>query len=315
MMSPTLEGCSPTAESPPAFSTLGAIDRIGEAFCQSAQNLRCITDVQRFRAFRMQCLRTTLSIVDACQVPSHSVVSVRLKRLDSIRRKLGRPNTNFTLGRLDDVVGVRVICQSLFDARTFSDRISTSPYFYRLKDYVTTPAETGYRGIHHIVRFKQPVTTTATVRVRFEVQARTYLQHRWAVWSEAHGEGVKLGLGTGEEREQLSAVSAELAQWESGNHATRQVELPMYSGGYSIAVCFRPPFGPVTPYYFDDDVQNAVAWLNFLESTYQAERGNVLLLAGASRTVSINRLLRLTHPLFTGVRVVDPRYWMPSLSS
>lgn len=315
MRSSTLEGCAPGAESLPSLSTLGAIDRIGQAFCHSAQSLQCIADVQRFRSFRMQCLRTTLAIVDDCQVPSHAVVSVRLKRLDSIRRKLGRPNTNFTLGRLDDVIGVRVICHSLLAVKEFSGRIATSPYFYRLKDYVTTPAATGYRGIHHIMRFKQPVTPTATVSVRFEVQARTYLQHRWAVWSEAHGEGAKLGLGTGEEQEQLRAVSEELAQWETDNRETRQVQLPMYSGGYSIAVCFRPPFGPVTPYYFDDDVQNAVAWLNFLESTYQAERGNVLLLAGASRTVSINRLLRLTHPLFTGVRVVDPRYWKPSPSA
>lgn len=313
-MSSTIAGCFPIIQSPPFFSSLAAIDRIGEAFCRSAQNAQRIADVQRFRSFRMQCLRTTLGIVDSCRVPVHAAISVRLKRLDSIRRKLERANTNFALGRLDDVVGVRVICQDVSAVREFSDRITSSAHFYRLKDYLTTPAATGYRGIHHIMRLEQPVTPSAAINMRFEVQARTYLQHRWAVWSESHGEAVKLGLGAGQEREHLRAVSAEIAQWETGNPTTPQIELPLYSGGFSIAVCWRTPFGPVTPYYFHDEVQNAVDWLNYLESTYQAERENGLLLAGVSRTTGINRLLRLTHPLFTGVRVLDPRHWMPSPS-
>lgn len=304
--------CPPIADCLPYFSNLNAIDRIGEAFCQSAQNFQRVADMQRFRSFRMQCLKTTLAIVDSCGTPDHAAVSVRLKRLDSIRRKLGRTNTNFTLGRLDDVVGVRVICQDLSAVRDFSNRIETSPHSYRLKDYVTTPAATGYRGIHHIMKLEQPVSPTAAVNMRFEVQVRTYLQHRWAVWSESHGEAVKLGVGAGEEHEHLRAVSEEIAQWEANNRATCQVELPPYSGGFSIAVCWRPPFGPVTPYYFYDDIQNAVDWLSYLESTYQAERENGLLLAGVSQTTAINRLLQLTHPLFTGTRVLDPRYWQPS---
>ena len=82
----------------PTFSSLGAIDRIGDAFCKSAQNLQSIADMQSYRSFRMHCLKTTLAIVDACHVPYQAAVSVRLKRLDSIRRKIGRVNTNFTLG-------------------------------------------------------------------------------------------------------------------------------------------------------------------------------------------------------------------------
>ena len=123
MTASTIAGCPPSAEREPPFSSLGAIDRIGDAFCQSAQNLQRIADVQRFRSFRMCCLRRTLTIVDACCVPSRATVSVRLKRLDSIRRKIGRANTNFTLGRLDDVVGVRVICQDLSTVRKFSLRL------------------------------------------------------------------------------------------------------------------------------------------------------------------------------------------------
>ena len=125
----TINNCQPIAERDPPFSSLGAIDRIGDAFCQSAQNLQHIAAVQRYRSFRMRCLTTTLVIVDACGVPDRATVSVRLKRLDSIRRKIGRPNTNFTLGRLDDVVGVRVICQDLVAVRELSERIQASQTF------------------------------------------------------------------------------------------------------------------------------------------------------------------------------------------
>ena len=310
-----IAGCPPIAERDPAFSSLGAIDRIGDAFRWAAQNLQCIADVQRYRSFRMRCLRTTLAMVDACGVPGRAAVSVRLKRLDSIHRKIERPGTNFTLGRLDDVVGVRVICQDLSTVRELSDRIRCSPDFFHLRDYIHSPATTGYRGIHHIMRFQQPVTQGFGVSIRFEIQVRTWLQHCWAVWSESHGEAVKLGGGPDEERERLHARSEEIARWEANNPEAPQIELPAYSGGHFITVCWRPPRGPVIPYPVQDEVQDAVAWLNYLETTYPAKRENALLLVGVTRTAAMQRLLQLTHPLFTGARVLDPRHWMPAALS
>ena len=315
MNTSAIAGCPPIGERSPSFSSLGVIDRIGDAFCQSAQNLQRVADVQHYRSFRMRCLKTTLEIVDACRVPARATVSVRLKRLDSIRRKIGRANANFTLGRLDDVVGVRVICQDLSSVREFSDRLRASPDFYRVKDYITSPAVTGYRGVNHIMRLQQPVTATTGINMRFEIQVRTYLQHRWAVWSESHGEAVKLGVGAGEEHERLRALSEEIGRWEANNPDTRQIELPPYSGGRSIAVCWRTRHGPVTPYYFQDEVQNAADWLNYLETTYPGERENALLLVGVAPATDTQRLLQFTHPRFTGARVLDPRYWMPTSSS
>ena len=150
--------------------------------------------------------------------------------------------------------------------------------------------------------------------MRFEVQARTYLQHRWSVWSESHGEAVKLGVGADDEQERLRALSEEIARWEADNPNSCQIELPQYSSGRSIAVCWRTRYGPVTPYYFQDDVQKAVDWLNYLETTYPAERENALLLVGVTEPTATQRLLQLTHPLFAGTRVLDPRHWMPASS-
>ena len=311
MTAHTVAGCPPIAERDPLFSSLGAIDRIGDAFCQSAQDPQRIADLQLYRSFRMRCLTTTLAIVDACHIPNQATVSVRLKRLDSIRRKIGRSGTNFTLGRLDDVVGARVICEDLSTVRDLSERIQASPSFYRSKDYITSPAPTGYRGINHIMQLQQPLTDTTGINMRFEIQTRTYLQHRWAVWSESQGEAVKLGVGADEEHEHLRALSEGIAQWEADNPVTRQIELPTYIGGRSIAVCWRMRHGPVIPHYFQDEVQDAVDWLNYLEFTYPAERENALLLVGVAPATNTEKLIRLTHPLFTGARVLDPRHWMP----
>ena len=311
MTATTIAGCPPISQRDPPFKSLGAIDRIGDAFCQAAQDLQRIADVQRYRSFRLRCLTTTLGIVDACIVPARATVSVRLKRLDSIRRKIGRTNANFRLGRLDDVVGVRVICQDLSAVRDFSDRITASPNYHRRKDYIGTPAPTGYRGINHIMRLEQPVTETVAVNIRFEVQARTYLQHRWAVWSESHGEATKLGVGAPDEHERLRAVSSEIARWEADNPERQQIELPEYAGGQSVAVCWRTRDGQVTPQYFQDNVQEAVGWLNYLESTYPAERENALLLVGITHRAYTQRVLHLTHPQYTGARLLDPKHWIP----
>lgn len=312
MTASTEIACPPIAEGQPPFSSLGAIDRIGREFCESAQDLQRIAELQQYRSFRMRCLSTTLAMVEACGIPQRSAVSVRLKRLDSIRRKIGRENTDFRLGRLDDVIGVRVICEDLRTVREFSERIRASAEFHNARDYISKPAPSGYRGINHVMRFEQPVTDALAINMRFEVQTRTYLQHCWAVWSESHGEVVKLGVGEEEIHRRLRGVSEKIGEWEDDNPATVQMDLPVYSGGRSIVVCWRVRHGPPLTNPFLDQVQQAVEYLSFLETNYPAERNNALLLVGVASAVDTEKLLRLTHPLFSGVAVRDPQYWMPA---
>ena len=303
------DGCPAFSRDIPAYQSLGAIDRIGLAFCESPQKTHAISELQAYRAFRMRCLKTTLGIVDACQVPSRAAVSVRLKRLDSIRRKLNRKQSSFRLGRLDDVIGLRIVCESLSTVREFSRRVCKSHNFHRLKDYIETPRSTGYRGMHHIMRFNQPVTGSVEVSMRFEVQVRTVLQHKWAVWSESQGEAVKLGVCAEEGAlERLQRCSREIAQWEANNSESIPVELRRYAGGRFITVCWRNPNRAPTLYPFEADINGAVEWLNELEKTFPAERGNALLLVGVANVNEALQLLWLTHPLFAGVPVREPSY-------
>ena len=296
------------------FATLGDVNRLGTAFCAAPQASELLAGVQGYRAFRMQCLTTTLHILDACVPPAQSVVSVRLKRLDSIRRKITRRGVNFALGTLDDVIGVRVVCRSIVDVIALSSRVATSPHLYRVRNYIESPAATGYRGIHHIMRFDQPASPDRSLTVRYEIQARTYLQHRWAVWSELHGERAKIGQAGAAEHEELRGVSLNIARWEGDNPARDQDELLPYSGARTVAVCWRPPRGPTTPLLFHDDVSAAVSRLNYLETTYPARRHNALLLVGIANPTDIERALRFTHPLYVGARPLHPNYYIPTTS-
>lgn len=261
----------------------------------------------------MRCLSRTLRVLDICGLPTRVAVSVRLKRLDSIRRKINRTGSQFTLGRMDDVVGVRVVCEDLHTVQDLSNRLQASSDSYRIKDYVGAPASTGYRGIHHIMRFQQPVTDTAGIGVRFEIQIRTYLQHQWAIWSESHGEAAKLGKGSVVEQQNLREISGRIAQWEQRHPDRLQggEELPQYTGHHAITVCWKTLTGIVDPQFFENDIVGAVGWLNYLETKFTAHRSNALLLVGVTMHAEAMKCLRLTHPLFVGSRVVDPSNWMP----
>ena len=304
---------APTGGASPDFASLGEIDRAGFAFCADPYDAAAVTAVQRYRMFRMRCLTKTLATVDEAGPPPHALVSVRLKRLDSIRRKITRGGTRFGLGRMDDVVGVRVVCPSYLIARATSRRIRALPSFYRLKDYVDVshPAATGYRAAHHIMRFRQPLTDTDDINVRFEIQVRSYYQHQWAVWSEFLGESVKEGGGTEGIRKDLRALSDRIAHWETSNPRKTQHRLPAYSGGRDVVVAWRQEAGEPVCYSFLRDVGRAVQWLNYLETKYPVERGNALLLVGVANPGEAPGILHLTHPLYTMPRLLAPEYWMP----
>ena len=305
---------APASDSNIGFASLGDVDRAGTAFCNEAHNIATITEVQKYREFRMHCLKTTLGIVEAAKMPSRVLVSVRLKRLDSIRRKISRGENQFSLGRMDDVIGVRIICPDYQTVGDLSQRIQSLPVFYRLKDYTreTHLANTGYRSVHHIIRFEQPLTKIKNIAVRFEVQVRSYYQHQWAIWSEHQGEAVKMGSGPEEIKTDLRNLSDRITRWEESNPREMQHHLLDYTGREDIIVAWRQKYGEPTYHIFHNNIDRAVKWLNYMETKHPAQRGNALLLVGVTTPGEARNVLRLTHPLYITSRVIEPEYWMPS---
>lgn len=300
--------CAPP-ESPPWFSSLRDVTRVGARFTENAQDPEATEKVQQYRTFRMHCLTTTLSIVDAATLPRHALVSVRLKRLDSIVRKMRRTKFDFKLGDLYDIVGVRVILPTLQDTLAMSGRVEELAQRHRTNDYITKPQPTGYRSVHHIMRFRQALSAEQSLKVRFELQVRSFYQHRWAIWSEAQGEAVKAGSGSEDEHSELIALSERIARWEKDNPEEKQAELPEYVDSKNIAVVWRQP--NAVPMFFNDDMHEAVEYLNYMETHYPADRGNALLLVGVSNPEEVEMVLRQTHPLYMMSRIIEPEYWMP----
>ena len=305
---------APAPDSNVGFASLGDIGRAGSAFCEAAHDIATITEVQQYRTFRMRCLKTTLGIVDSANIPSRALVSVRLKRLDSIRRKINRPGSQFSLGRMDDVIGARIICSDYQTVRDLSGRIQSLPESYRLKDYIREPhpTNTGYRAIHHVMRFKQALTETKNIAVRFELQIRSFYQHQWSIWSEYHGEAVKVGSGDEEIKATLRIISDRLARWEKKYPRKTQHQLLDYVGSENIILAWRPQQGILPMYFpFHNEVNDAVQWLNRWEIKNPAERMDALLLVGVANQSEAMKVLRLTHPLYVSGRIIEPKYWMP----
>lgn len=121
-----------------------------------------------------------------------SMVTYRLKRKESILKKLYRSNGNFELGAMDDIAGCRVIVNSVSEVYKVYNEIlnlkrAKEIDIKKTKDYIKNPEKSGYRSLHIIV--KQTLTQENIDRqYRIELQIRTKLQHYWSTAVEAISE-------------------------------------------------------------------------------------------------------------------------------
>ncbi|WIA97609.1 RelA/SpoT domain-containing protein [Curtobacterium sp. MCBA15_004] len=113
-------------------------------------------------------------------------VSQRLKRRQTILDKLGR-EPNLDLSRMQDIGGCRAVVPTIDDLRRLEDRIRNGRLpVIRYSDYVQSPRESGYRGVHVVVSYEERAV---------EVQLRTKVMHNWALATEYYsafvGENLK----------------------------------------------------------------------------------------------------------------------------
>jgi ppGpp synthetase/RelA/SpoT-type nucleotidyltranferase len=115
------------------------------------------------------------------------IMAGRMKRTKSILRKLVRErNSGMDLSRMSDLVGLRVVTQTLCEQDRVLQLLKGAlplvrePYDYRAR-------ESGYRAIHIV---------SGSASHRVEIQLRTTAQHFWADESESLGEQAKEGTTT-----------------------------------------------------------------------------------------------------------------------
>ena len=148
------------------------------------------------------------------------VVAERLKRLDSIIKKLQRePNMNLLL--MQDLGGCRFVTQNIRDVYKYSSKFRNSRKRHLLKetyDYIQHPKLTGYRSLHTVYEFKSVRNTTYN-GMFVEIQFRTHLQHVWATAVETVGlffnQDIKANIGDEKIRRFFALVSSLFALIEN----------------------------------------------------------------------------------------------------
>lgn len=116
--------------------------------------------------------------------PIQSIYS-RVKTPESIFGKMRRMGVPFSVesmnANLNDIAGVRIICQYIDDIYTVAEMLGRQDdiNILTVKDYIKNPKPNGYRSYHMIVEVPVFFSKTKNI-VRVEVQLRTIAMDFWA---------------------------------------------------------------------------------------------------------------------------------------
>lgn len=149
-------------------------------------------------------------------IDKNAIVAQRMKRAPSIVLKLQRFE-GMNLARMQDIAGLRAVVSSVARVRKLEALYRNSQFKHQLissKDYISEPKGDGYRGIHLIYRYSNPLAPSYE-GLSLELQMRTRLQHAWATAVETMGtflgQALKSGQGEQEWRSFFAKASAALA--------------------------------------------------------------------------------------------------------
>jgi hypothetical protein len=133
------------------------------------------------------------------KVCANPLVATRLKRLPSVAKKLEK-NQGMQLARMQDIGGLRAVVETVAQVRKLQEIYSDGGLVHELvdvDDYIENPKPSGYRSLHLIYRYKNPVAP-AYNGLSLELQFRTRLQHAWATAVETIGSFLNQALKSGE---------------------------------------------------------------------------------------------------------------------
>ncbi|CAI0905817.1 Guanosine polyphosphate pyrophosphohydrolases/synthetases [Serratia quinivorans] len=176
--------------------TKSQVKKAGEAIRKNEGDINSAIDIIRdYRAAHLYPLTIIKNLIwkHSQKINTRAVIARRLKRLPTIIDKLQRktldgvnPNT-MSVTRMSDIGGCRVIVDNKNELLLLNDSLNRSRTTHstkRIRDYLTEPKSTGYRGIHRIYDCYQNEQDHAWKGFNIEVQLRTKLQHLWATTIE-----------------------------------------------------------------------------------------------------------------------------------
>jgi putative GTP pyrophosphokinase len=161
------------------------------------------------------------------KVCTEALVAQRLKRVPSIVKKLEK-NHGMQLARMQDIGGLRAVVDTVSQVKRLHSLYTDGSLTHQLvdtDDYIAHPKTSGYRSLHLIYKYNNPVAT-AYNGLCLELQIRTRLQHAWATAVETIGSFLNQALKSSEGPEEwldfFKAVSAAFSVIEKTTiHADR----------------------------------------------------------------------------------------------
>jgi putative GTP pyrophosphokinase len=111
------------------------------------------------------------------------VATLRVKDIQGVKRKAvkNRIQPDKIFGEIKDIIGIRIITNSIVDIYKLLTKIMEHPNFIIIEEEnkLLNPDFSGYRALHIVIEYNVIIGTN-TEKVLCEIQIRTLLQEAWA---------------------------------------------------------------------------------------------------------------------------------------
>jgi len=160
-----------------------SIKKSAKALADGDFSEKNINDLHFLRKIRSYIFPTYLKEIQLALQNLTYNLSGRLKRFETILRKLKRQSSDVTM--MADIIGYRIIVPSVSQQEliinNLKEHFKTNFKDYRFRD-------NGYRAVHFNVDIQKDENGIPQI---FEIQVRTIFQNIWSNYSESYGEIVK----------------------------------------------------------------------------------------------------------------------------
>lgn len=169
------------------------VNRAGDSIRKGTSSLLDLVVIEEWRAAHRGVLNTFQAILRNRTKGKNVTVAQRHKRKRTIFDKLQRL-PKMQLSRMDDVAGCRLIFKSIRELYIFRTKFHKANFNHKRRneidkyDYILTPKETGYRGVHDVYEYDvRSEIGKHLAGLYVEIQYRTLVQHAWATAVELIG--------------------------------------------------------------------------------------------------------------------------------
>jgi len=268
-----------------------SIDNLGVRFRDRTEQIGDRELIQDYRLFRSDDFIENFFSIREVLEGHHAVLGGRMKRTDTIIRKLRREH-NMKLTFMDDICGYRIIVPSLKTQSIFLETIEKNFDVKNIRNYVENPKESGYQGIHIICKVPKIMNNNDTPSIlTMEIQLRTHFQHIWSTLSESMGEQIKIGEGSSEERIKLNLLSEEINKYEKNNPGFAQIDLPKSVSSMSLDVIHydKSRGKRIISESFNEDLQEALAYYKWLENEMSSNLNSEVVLLASTENLNLDK--------------------------